>query len=234
MSDLLINMLKPAAGLALGTAAGCFLPQAIKKIVEYKCRKKGRQLPENMDDRKTKIVIIAADALLCAGACAVMKPLEAVMAMGLIQLAIICSLVDRYIRIIANETVIAILLVGIGYRLAAGGPESLLVSLGALGIVILIFGGCAAIMMFRKGMPGIGAGDLKYAMACAVAVGWPDILYFFGGMAAALLVYCAAIGMKNKKLDMNSSFPMCMQLSVGLVCGLIVPHIGALTPLTGV
>lgn len=216
-------LIRIAVGLILGAAAGVLTPGWVRRLIQYKCERRGKPVPEEiMTSGKLRAAVIVMDALLTAAAAAVMKPAAAVPAFVIIQICIVSVFVDMYIRIIANEAVLAMLVLGIIYRILAGGAGSLLGSLGALAMVTALFGGCAALMTALKGKPGIGAGDLKYAMAAAVTVGWPGVIYMLACFAAAVLIYVAA-GMKLRLLTMKTYFPMCLQLTVGFLGGLLIP-----------
>lgn len=216
-------LIKSVIGAVLGAAAGTALPAFVKKLIEYKYRKKGKPVPDGiMSGANAKIIAIAADAVLTALTAALLGLPAAAAAFLIIQIALVCVFVDWYIRIIANEAVLLMLVLGVIYRILAGGASSLLGSLAALGLVTLLFGGSAALMTAIKGRPEVGAGDLKYAMAAAVTVGWPGVIYMLLCFAAAVLVYIF-VGMKRSMLTMNTYFPMCLQLSVGLLGGIFLP-----------
>lgn len=211
------------AGAALGAVAGMQIPACARYIINNKCKKLSKPVPDGAAaDRTTVLVTILSDAALSALAAVSMRPAAAVAAFCILQVALACVIVDRAIRIIANETVLLLLALGILFRILSGGFSSLLGSLEALGLVTALFAGSAALMAFLKGRPGVGAGDLKYAMALSVAVGWPGVLHMLLCFAAAVLLYIF-IGMKYRILTMNTYFPMCLHLSVGLLGGLFLP-----------
>ena len=218
-------LIRLIVGAALGAAAGTRIPGCVKLLAAYKCRKRGKPVPDGiMDGRKTKLAAIAADTVLTALTAVFMAPAAAAAAFCILQIALTCVFVDWYLRIIANEAVVALLILGVIYRLLAGGFSSLLGSLEALALVTVLFGGCAAVMTAVKGSPEVGAGDLKYAMVLAITVGWPGVLYLLACFAAAVLVYVFA-GMKMRLLTMKTYFPMCLHLSVGLLGGFFLPVI---------
>lgn len=216
-------LIKIFTGLILGGGIGYFVPFVVKKIIRMKNEKRGiEEMPRVLKSRQSKAGVIVVDGILTVAAWLTMKPTVAGIVTILIQIAIVSVLVDHYINIIANEAVIVLFLVGIAYRIVSGGAASLLGSLEALGVVIVLFGGLAAFFLKKVGMPGIGAGDLKYAMVIAIAVGWPGVFYFLAGMAAALIVYCV-IGIRFRNMSKDSGFPMCLQLSIGLLFALFFP-----------
>lgn len=222
--NLLPFLIRLAAGAILGSLLGLILiPPLVRKTVELKNRKHKKPTRLGlMTGRISRLVSALTDAVLTALSVILLPPVPAGFAVVIFQIVIVCVFVDFYIRLIANEAVVALLVLGVGYRIAAGGPASLLGSLGALGLVLALFVVCALLMMARRGTAGVGAGDFKYALVLAVAVGWDNILYFLGGLAAALLIYCL-YGVWRRKLDLSSYFPMCLHLSVGAAAALLGP-----------
>lgn len=220
------NLIRLLLGAALGGGCGTQLPRLVRALIEYKCKKRGRDVPENiLTDRKTVLLLLVSDALLSALAVLLMPPVSAAAGLCIIQVALLCVCVDYYMRIIANETVLLLLALGVVFRVSADGFGALLGSLEALGLVTALFGGLAAVMMLLKGSPEVGAGDIKFAMAAAVAVGWPNVLTFLFCFAGAVLVYIF-IGIRSAMLNRKSYFPMCLHLSVGLMGGMFLPLLG--------
>ena len=216
-------LIKLLVGAALGAAAGTQIPSFVKRLISYKCSARNNPLPEGvMTQRSTRLAALAVDAILTALTAAFISPAAAVTAFFIIQIALVCVFVDWYIRIIANEAILVLLVLGVIYRILAGGVSSLIGSLEALGLVTVLFGGCAALMTAVKGSPGVGAGDLKYAMVLAITVGWPGVIYLLLCFAAAVLIYVFA-GMSMKILTIKTYFPMCLHLSVGLLGGVFLP-----------
>ena len=216
-------LIRLIVGAVLGAAAGTLIPGSVNKLVSLKCAKRGKPVPEGiMADGKMKTAAIAGDAVLSALTAVFLAPAPAAAAFCIIQIALVCVFVDWYLRLIANEAVLALLVLGVIFRVLAGGVSSLIGSLEALGLVTVLFGGCAALMTAIKGSPEVGAGDLKYAMVLAVTVGWPGVLYLLLSFAAAVLIYIFA-GMKMRMLTMKTYFPMCLHLSVGLLGGFFLP-----------
>lgn len=233
MTMTYILPIKGLTGLILGLGIGFAIPCAVKEIIRMKNKKRGlMEMPEVLEKKWIRAVVAVADAILTIAAWLTMEPAIAGVVTILIQIAIISVFVDHYINIIANEAVVVLFVVGIVYRILAGGFSSLLGSLEALGVVIVLFGGLAAVFLKVVGVPGVGAGDLKYAMVIAIAVGWPGVFYFLAGMAAALLVHCF-IGVKFRNMVMRSGFPMCLQLSIGLLAALFLPAISGLSAMGG-
>ena len=225
-SNVLNLLVKLIVGATAGAAAGIYVPVWVKKIISYKCGKRGVPAPkEIMTDRKVVIAAAAVDTILAALTAVTMKPAAAAAAFLILQIALTCVFVDWYIRIIANEAIVLLLVLGVIYRILAGGASSLMGSIGALALVTALFGGCAAALTAMKGNPGVGAGDLKYAMVLAITVGWPSVLYMLLCFAATVLINIF-IGMKISGFTMKTYFPMCLHLSVGLLGAFFLPVLG--------
>ena len=217
------NWIKLILGLLLGWGFGLSVPAAVRRIAVYKNEQRGQDTPADiMSDRSRKLLAVGADILLTTLVCILLAPAEAILAVCMVQVSIVCIFVDGYMHIIPNEAILVLLVLAVAYRVIAEGFASLLGSLAALGLVLAIFGGCAVYMKLRKGNTGVGAGDLKYAMVLALAFGWDNIFWFLGGTAAALIVYCG-IGLYTRRLTAQTSFPMCPHLSVGLYTALLLP-----------
>ena len=217
------NWIKLILGLLLGWGFGLTVPAAVRRIAVYKNEQRGQDTPADiMSDRSRKLLAIGADIVLTTLVCLLLTPSEAILAVCMVQVSIVCVFVDGYMHIIPNEAILVLLVLAVAYRVIAEGFASLLGSLAALGLVLAIFGGCAVYMKLRKGNAGVGAGDLKYAMVLAIAFGWDNIFWFLGGTAAALLVYCG-IGLYTRRLTAQTCFPMCPHLSVGLYAALLLP-----------
>ena len=221
------SLTRLGTGAVLGSMLGSLIPRAVRFLTAYKSRKRGKTSPDNvLCDRKSQLAVILMDLLLSAASMLLMPVLPALTAICIIQISLVCVFVDWYMRIIANETVLLMLGLGVVYRILIGGFSALPGSLGAMGLVSVLFGGLATLMTALRGIPEVGAGDIKYAMAAAVVVGWPNVFWFLFCFAGTVLLYCF-LGMKLSLLNRKSYFPMCLHLSLGLMGGMFLPLLGA-------
>lgn len=219
-----MELLKPGIFLLCGLATGLFIPAASQKIIQYKCQKKNKAMPEFYLARFYKILLVILNGIVFAAAGCLMPLQSAWLVCVFTFTALVSILVDNHIRIICNEVVLFILVLGIAYRLIGGGLYALLGSLAALGIVIVVFGSAAALTKIFTKELGVGAGDLKLSMAVAVTVGLSGVFYFLAGVAVAIGGYCV-LGLIYKFLTRKSTFPMCAHIMFGFVGALFIPYI---------
>lgn len=199
-----------------GLACGLFLPRIVQEVVAYKCRQYDRTVPAVLADTRSKAPTVVLHVLLCAGTGLTVEFPQAVFICLFISIALVGAFVDRAVRLIPNELLAVLLVVGVAYRIADGGFESLLGSLIAFGLVAAIFFGTMLIMKLTKGVRGVGAGDIKLALVIAIAVGYPGVLYFLVGAALAIIVY-SLFKIQMGLFRFSSYFPMCPHLMVGLL-----------------
>ncbi len=207
---------------------GCVLsltiPYMVKKFCTYKESKSSRSAENVMAGNSSRFAFWTVYMLQVAAVFFLIERELALPVLIILYLATLCTGVDHYIRIIPNEAVLSLLLMAAVLRFTAQGAAGLLSGAKALAAVTLIFGGSAAILYYLKGIPGVGAGDLKFAMAAGFAVGMENLSYFLAGAAAAMVLYCI-LGALRKRLHMDSYFPMCAHLSAGLACALFLPEV---------
>lgn len=216
-----MELIKTGVFLCVGLAVGFIIPGLAQKMMRYKCTKRQQNIPAFYMLKWHKQLLMLLSTSLFALAGWQMPLEEAFLVCIFVLIALTATIIDAWIRIIANEMVLLLLVLGIIYRLIVGGAHSLLGSLGALAFVGAIFGGAAFITKLSN---GIGAGDLKLAMAIAITVGYPGVFYFLGGMAVAIGGYCVA-GLLLRLLTPKSTFPMCGHIMVGFLIALFAPYL---------
>lgn len=217
-----MGLLKAGAFLCVGLAIGFVIPGLAQKIIKYKCTKRNLNIPVFYLPRWHQYIIRILSTCLFALAGWQMPLAEALLVGAFILIALTATVIDTRIRIIPNEMVIFLLILGVIYRIIASGVDSLLGSLGALVFVIAVFIGTALIGKLIMKSNGIGAGDFKLAMAIAITVGYPGVFYFLGGMAIAIGGYCLT-GIQLGLLTPKSTFPMCGHIMIGFLIALFAP-----------
>lgn len=186
----------------IGLIAGCFIPLFGNKIISYKAKQKKKiYVTSEISLLAAESYIIASGALFgMAGY--FMRPVEGMFIYLFIITALIITYVDNQIRIIANEIVLWILVLGIGYRFLLDGFPGILEGLGGLAVGALV---CLLPGLIIK--KGIGAGDAKFIMAAGFVVGYPGVLVLLAVMGAAILA-CCGVGLFTGKIGLQSYFPM--------------------------
>ncbi|HZK56762.1 MAG TPA: prepilin peptidase [Clostridia bacterium] len=217
--------MKGIIGAVLGLLIGSFIFRISDKIIRYKCEKLDKEMPESdtMSKMLKNIFILVHVSLYIATY--LIMPLTKAIFVGLfVTIAVVGTIVDVYIHIIPNETVLFLLGTGVVYRIITGGISSFKGSLLGLLLVTGLFLGTGAIVYLMKGTIGVGAGDLKLAMAISIALGYPGTLYFLIGLAGAILGYLALRYM-SRTLVFGASFPMAGQIMTGFIIAFFFPYV---------
>lgn len=217
-------LLKTGAFLLAGLASGYIVPGLAQKIIKYKCTKRQQSIPVFNLPRWQQLIIMLVSTVLFALAGWKMPVPEALLVCSFVLMALTATVIDIKIRIIANEMVLLLLVLGLIYRITVGGVHSLLGSLVALALVMAVFIGTSFINKLLRGSYGVGAGDIKLAMAIAITVGYSTVFYFLIGMALAVGGYCLA-GMRLGLLTPKNTLPMCGHIMVGFCVALFAPYV---------
>lgn len=206
---------------ALGLLFGFSLPYFSQKLAEYKWRRKNRVL--EADSRFTGLTAM----LLCAlanglgwGLCwyfGAATPIPAVLAALIWSLGAVLVVVDLRLRLIPNEVLAVMLLLGIPMEVMLRGLDSLIPCIFAAIVVFVIYGSLGNFMGLYK----IGAGDVKLSMVMALTLGFPVLMYSMLAMALSLLAFCG-VGLLLRKITLKSMLPFGPFLVPGYWVGLVV------------
>lgn len=208
--------------ICLSGMGSAVIPQVAFQYTNYKNERRGKEKVQSVPSRQMMLLCGLAGAAL-AGLAAYSLPFwRASFCVVFIWFAAFGICVDGYIRIIGNEMLLAMLIVGISYRMVDGGLSSFAGSLLALLLTIALFAAAAGITYLRRMSGGVGMGDVKLAMVIAITAGWPGTMYFLGGMAAAMILYIAFLFFR-KRFFLKNTFPMCGPLMFGLLTALYQP-----------
>lgn len=202
------------------------IPGLAYYYANYKMKKRGKEAPLQQLSQWAPIIATALGISLAWIALHEMTFWESIFCILFYWFAVFGVCVDSHIRIIGNEMLIAMLGLGICYRLLEGGPSSFLGSLAGLAITTGLFAATAGITFIRRMSSGVGMGDIKLAMVIAITVGWPNVLYFLGGMAVVMILYIA-FSVLSKRLLLHSAFPMCGPIMAGFLIALYQPQMEA-------
>lgn len=133
-----------------------------------------------------------------------------------ITLGIVISFIDIKIRIIPNELVLTILVVGIIFQTIFYGMYGLIGSIMSMIFIMVVFTALANFM----GMGKVGAGDVKLAGAIGFALGYPVVLTSMGIMAIVLLGYIL-VGLAIRKIKLSTMLPLAPFLTTGYIFSLL-------------
>lgn len=205
----------------LGIVAGLFLPAFAQRLSEYKCKKKNRELVP--DQRFTNWMAMVPCALcnglgwgLCwyFGSHAVIPTILA----GLIwALGMVLILVDLRLRLIPNEVLLWMLILGVIMQVLLRGFGALFSCVFASVIVFGLFAMLGNFMGFYK----IGAGDAKLAIVMTMSLGYPVILTTLLGFCGSLLLFCL-VGLLLRKMTLKTYIPLGPFMVPGFWLGLVI------------
>ena len=225
----LLDTLQISTCVVASVACGALMPFLLQRIEAQKAEVYGRELPYTVWPVWRTVALctlFVACSILCAGSFAIP---QAVIATALVFLALGCAVIDLDMRLIPNQFVLAIGILGIALRLSIGvgpllnGLVSMLVALGFLGLSIIV-------SKVMRGKPGMGAGDFKLLVVTCLAVGWPGLFFMAIGFSLGVVVM-SLYQLFYLRLGFKSSFPMAPAIVSGLVCGLVYPSIPFLSGL---
>lgn len=224
------SVIRIGISVFLGTIIALYLPSAITKLADYKMDQSQKPRVVIRLSITTRICLTVLHVLLYVAAFFYIPLPQAILVAFFITIACIAAIIDFYLRIIPNEIVLILLASGILYRILDGGFASLLGSLIALLLTIVLFAAAAGITFIRKHTIGVGAGDIKLAMVLSIALGFPGVVYFFLGLGVAVIAYLL-ISLKGGFLIKDSYFPMAAPILVGFLFAVFWPVIEQLSVL---
>ena len=205
----------------IGLLAGLLLPMLSEKLSAWKCRKKSREFLPNPKFTAlwAKLACGVGNGVgwgLCwyFGSAAVVPT---VLAALIWSLGIMLIVVDLRLRLIPNEVLLWMLILGIPMQIMLKGVNGLL---GGVFLSMVVFCLCATLGRFM-GFYKIGAGDVKLAMVMAITLGNPAVLTALLGMSGSLLVVLL-VGLLLKKMTLKSMLPLGPFIVPGYWVGLVV------------
>lgn len=205
-----------------GAIFGKYLLPLAERIIAYKLRKKTQEVYVYPWNATEKRICMLAAVLLSMSAGYYFSTVQSVLICVFFFVAIIVALIDHRIRIIPNELVLLVFLVGFFFNLTEGGARHLLFSVLSCLATFCLFLLTAWITYFFVKSIGVGAGDIKLASAIAFAVGFNRLSWFYAGIGFALLVYIV-IGFYLKRIKIGSTFPMGGQIMAGGIMAYLIP-----------
>jgi leader peptidase (prepilin peptidase)/N-methyltransferase len=133
-----------------------------------------------------------------------------------ITLGLIIAFIDVNIRIIPNELVLTVLILGLVFQTLLYGMYGIIGSVMSMIFIMIVFTSVAVFM----GLGKVGAGDVKLAGAIGFALGYPLIVTAMVTMAIVLIV-CILAGLALKKIQLSTMLPLAPFLVAGYVFSLL-------------
>lgn len=216
------------AGIA-GAAAGSYIPAAGERLMAYKCSRRPGKYSVAVTGAGWQWFYMTGLGIAWMASAMEASALKglffAIISFGMLTI----TYLDNRYRIIANESILAVLAAGLVYQFACGGLAAVGGGLIAMMCGILI---CLAASLLSRGKGAVGAGDVKLMAACCCMAGMPDFLNVLFYMAVTLGIYCIG-GLKLRRLRMDSYFPMGGFIAVGLIVSFYPQQIQLLVGMIG-
>lgn len=212
-------------------ACGCLAPLVIQRIEKGKAERYGKALPyDAWPVGRTVFLCFAFTG--CSILCILsLDVLQAIIACALLFTGVSCALIDVDMRLIPNEIVGVIVVLGIALR-ASCGLTSLLYGLAAAAVAFLFLLISILVSKALFGRIGMGAGDFKLLIAASLATGWPGAVFMVVGYSVAV-VAMVLYQVIYLRLGLKSMFPMAPAIVAGLICGTVyqaIPGVAGMAP----
>lgn len=133
-----------------------------------------------------------------------------------ITIGIIIAYIDIRIKIIPNELVLTMIILGIIFQVLNYGLKALIGAAISMLAMMIVFTSVAGFVGFGK----VGAGDVKLAGAMGFSLGYPLIITAVGIMAVALMVFILT-GMALKKIYLSTMLPFAPFMIIGYITAFI-------------
>lgn len=213
------------ASALIGFVIGYNISKFVDKMVMWKQKQKGKtysicRVERSWDKWINGIVVSAGMAL----AFYYFDIYKAIFTSIMSVIAVFGTRLDERIRIIPNEMVLFVLVLGLIDQISTNGLKGIGSGLLALVITGVIFFLSALITKSLSGAIGVGAGDIKLAMVLSLMMGMENVFTFLMGIALFLLFYLL-VGIFTGMLSFESPFPMCIQIVGGSIVALYKPII---------
>jgi leader peptidase (prepilin peptidase)/N-methyltransferase len=213
-----MNILKLIIFGLVGLIIGYKIPKISIKIIEYKKRKTNKNIEvANYNSRIfTYCLCIFNAAAWILGPIYIDNAFMALVICIQITLGIIVAFIDIKIRIIPNELVLTMFVMGIIFQTINYGLQGIAGSIVCMIFIMLVFTAVAGFMGFGK----VGAGDVKLAGAIGFSLGYPLVVIAMISMAIVLLAYIL-IGLALKKIELTTMLPLAPFLATGYIFSLL-------------
>lgn len=214
-----MNIYLKAVFLLTGAVLGFALPDIAQKLALYKYRKKYMSLEGDLRYTalpiKLGLCVLNSAAWLLVGFIADSFLIAALVSI-LFSLALLTALVDIRIRIIPNELLLVMIVLGLAFQTAQFGFSAIVPSLLSMVAMMLLFSAVAGFIGFDK----VGAGDVKLAGGMGLALGYPAIISGLAIMSAVFVLFTLA-GLLTKKLTFKTMVPFAPFMMAGMVFALL-------------
>ncbi|WP_313342894.1 prepilin peptidase [Sedimentibacter sp.] len=208
---LFLSIIIGIAGLIIGYK----IPEFFQRIMQYK---KGKHYTGIGKESFNIVMLLCLLTGLIWGYSfyQMHNMLYAAMLAVLMTLGLIIAYIDVKIRIIPNELVLVILILGIAFQITYFGFKALMGAAISMIVMMVVFTAVAGFVGFGK----VGAGDVKLAGVMGISLGYPLIITAIGIMAVVLTVFILS-GMALKKIYLSTMLPFAPFMITGYISALL-------------
>ena len=212
-----MNIFKIIVFGIVGLVIGYKIPDISDKIIKYK--RPETNIDENnfLDSNIMRVMIVAVTAVLWVLSGSINNTIIGLLISAQITIGIIIAYIDVKIRIIPNELVLAMVVLGIIFQILNYGFKALIGAAITMVVMMAVFTAVAGFVGFGK----VGAGDVKLAGAMGIALGYPLIVTAIGVMAVSLLVFILS-GMALKKIYLSTMLPFAPFMITGYITAFVL------------
>lgn len=201
---------------AIGLIIGYNIPYFSNKIMEYKNRDNSNKSNLLYSKLFKFVLCVFNGAMWYMSALRVDNQFLALLIGIMITTGLIIAFIDINIRIIPNEIVLFMIVIGVLFQVLHFGPKALILAAVSMVVMMVVFTSVAGFVGFGK----VGAGDVKLAGAMGLSLGFPLIITAVMAMAVSLLVFIG-LGLLFKKIYLSTMLPFAPFMIVGYIFALI-------------
>jgi leader peptidase (prepilin peptidase)/N-methyltransferase len=207
-----MNLYKMIIFGIIGLIIGYKITDISNKIINYK--RLETDIDENnfLNSKIMLVLITVITVVLWALSGSINNTIIGLLISAQITIGIIIAYIDVKIRIIPNELVLAMIIVGILFQAINFGLLALIGAVISMIVMMVVFTSVASFVGFGK----VGAGDVKLAGAMGLSLGYPLIITALGVMAVALLIFILT-GMVLKKIYLSTMLPFAPFMIIGYI-----------------
>ena len=211
-----MNLYKMIIFGIIGLIIGYKITDISNKIINYK--RLETDIDENnfLNSKIMLVLITVITVVLWALSGIINNTIIGLLISAQITIGIIIAYIDVKIRIIPNELVLTIIILGILFQTINFGGKALIGAAISMIVMMAAFTSVASFVGFGK----VGAGDVKLAGAMGLALGYPLIITAVGIMAVALLIFILT-GMVLKKIYLSTMLPFAPFMIIGYIAAFV-------------
>lgn len=198
----------------IGAGSGIMLPTAAKKLGVYKTDgMTGNAHRLRIPPLWIRGVIVLINLVLWGIAAARSEHIWiATLVSVLFSVGCLISIVDFQIRVIPNELVLTMLVMGILFQIRRFGVGSLCTAGLTMMLMMLLF----LVAGVVSGAGAVGGGDIKLAGVIGLTLGYPFTVSALLMMSVAMVGY-SAVGLMFQRITLRSMIPLAPFMMLGLV-----------------